>query len=278
MIDKIECFPKTLFSFKDIHYKRITINVIFPSVYFLIFLFIFIYKYPTDSLPGISDVILNINIFNQYVVLLKNLFYEQSTAFYPYKWFILLGDPIPLLAIIFHSFKLLLQNDFYSYKAVLILIFSLNAYSVALLSSNFFKKGISYFTAGLLFATNSYLFNLNDNINVLFFAPGILALHFIFRKKYSKYKDFVWGGILLSGQMLCGVYISYMIILITILGIIAKWSSNNSSEAKKITVLSLGITTTVFVLMFTPIVYYQITHSAINPITYEYCRDLFRFI
>src|SRR5688500_12217304 len=102
MIDKIKTILEASFSSQTLYNKRLIINGIFLFAYFFIFLVFFLSKYTSDSVPGTSDVILNISIFNQYPVLIKGLFTEQTTAFYPYKWFILLGDPIPILAVIFY--------------------------------------------------------------------------------------------------------------------------------------------------------------------------------
>jgi hypothetical protein len=257
-----------VFRFNIAYYKSNFPHLLFALAYLCFFVAFFSINYHS-SIPGLLDAIMNINIFNQYEVIATG----GATSFYPYKWFMFLGDPVPALSLIFHFFKLISKDNFIAYKTLLVFIFATNAFSVSLLSSRFLKSIYAQFAVGLLFATNQYLFNLNDNPNILFFAPGMLAIYLL--SANISQKKILLASLLLGVQLLCGFY-SFVIcgvILIAILlynGQLSYFLINPKQSAISILIIAVFLG-----LLFFPLAYFKQQYNGVNPMTYEYCRDLF---
>lgn len=190
--------------------------LLFYSVYFLL---VFV-QYPiNNSLPGHSDTMYNLAVFNDYINRLSSLFISENIgrSYYPELFFQSFSELYIGQALIYIPFKILGLNDIWSYYYFISLIYALNAWA----AYDFFQfikfEKITSLLGGFLFSTNAFFLGQIEFLNGITYFFFFWALkNFI---KYIHNKQYIYiikASTLIAIQFYYSTYITLYFIIICI--------------------------------------------------------------
>jgi hypothetical protein len=204
--------------------KKHRVSLLALGFYLLVFTIYFL-SFPLNSaLISNQDSIYYIAVFNY----LQNLFSGIITGqdlehfFYPDPLPFLNGEPALGIFLMWSILKIFITNNIYTLYALIVAIFSLNSFSVFYLIRQL-NKGSSVIVAiisGLVFSFNMFILANIDNVNTIFFAPGILCItifnSIVFEQKTQK-KIVLLFSLLFLFQLTCSIYnFIYVVIFLSL--------------------------------------------------------------
>lgn len=189
-----------------------------PSlVYTLLFLGIFI-QYPlSGSLPGHSDTLLNLSIFNDTLNRISAFIHHEAIgrAYYPELYYEAFTELYWGHILIFIPFKLIHLSDIWAYYFFISIIYILNAYAAFYFFKYFNFSKESSLLGGLLFSANAFAFSQIEFLNGIpyFFFFSALIMYFKYiQSKLFKYLAF--SSILIAVEFYFSIYITIYFVVI----------------------------------------------------------------
>lgn len=180
-------------------------------LYFIFFILFFISFPLQESLISQGDAWYYVASYNAYLNDITDWFLGQNSGqfLYPDQYPYLNGEPGFGMFPIWLLFKLITHSDVWSYYFLVVFIYSLNSYSAYLLFRSL-EISTHYWAAicaGILFCLNMFMFANIDNINTIFFAPGIFSILFFYKSiKNFKIRDIYFFSFFLIWMLLSSAY------------------------------------------------------------------------
>lgn len=194
-------------------------------VFTLFFGLYFIQLPLSGSLPGKVDSWFYVATFEYLMAVVKayGIGLEFGNSLYPESSHLPFGNFSPGLAAIYGFFRVLGLDIIWSFWALLSITFAGNAIGASALFHSLRIRFWSSICAGLLVACNNYTIANIDNIDALFWTPGLLSVASVIRFDRGGGSSLQKASLLLGSQML---FSSYLFLLSGILWIpyIVKWT------------------------------------------------------
>ncbi len=210
-------------------------------LYLLLFSLLFLQFPLSGSLPGKGDnwffLAAYRNIANYFSGLLNGTY--LGTVIYPEHNVYEFGNYSPGQALFFLPFIYVGFDDLFAYYCFNVILFTLNAFTVYLISGKFGIQSRASFFCGLFFAGSNFAFGNLDNPDALFLSFGFLSVFFLLRfLKNFRNKNLLWSFSSLGVQ----VYFSSYGFLFSalMLGIIGLFNLRELVIPSRLKVLFLG--------------------------------------
>lgn len=146
-------------------------------LFVLIFTLLFVQFPLNDSFAGNCDTLIGIARFNFYLNKIKSFFFHDYSNFlYPEMFHGKFGETVHLLSLPYIFFRIIGFGDVLSYYFFLVLIFSINSYTLFKLSKFYFTDIRSSFFAAIVFSLSNFTFGHIDDPHIIFFGFAFLAL------------------------------------------------------------------------------------------------------
>ncbi len=192
--------------------------------------------YPFNRVHDVGDPLLNTYIL---FWVGDKIFHDPLNVFnanfyYPYNNTISFSDHMLPLAFLAYPFYLITKNPIFSYNAILVISFVINAYSIFLLAYKLTNNPFAGIISGLIFSFSSYKMMHISHIQLL--ASMWIPLYFLCLHKFfenNKFKDSIWFSFFFLLQALSSIYyglfsISILIFVFPLFVIIYKRINLNS--------------------------------------------------
>ncbi|HWB63657.1 MAG TPA: hypothetical protein VG603_09125 [Chitinophagales bacterium] len=241
------------------------------GVYYLLAAALLI-KYPLQSaFPGQSDVILYLAEFNYFINNLSCwlLHHPNGLIMYPKGGMPLLGEPSYGSAIIYLLYKLMSLPDLWAYYFFLVTVFTLNSWSLYLLTLRVTNNNSAGFISGLLLNFSCFIYANIDNQNALVFFPTLLSLSFFlqyFITRNGKY--FYSAAILMALQIYFSSY--FFVFGLIAYTVIFLWNLNQLHQAIK-EIKTILPAMLLAMAIAAPFVWFYLLHSYIPNIYSVFC-------
>jgi len=185
----------------------------FPYLLFFILITI-IQLYPFSIYPFNRVHDLGDPLLNSYILwwVGDKLFHDPLNVFnaniyYPHHNTIAFSDNMLPLAFFAYPFYLITKNPIFSYNAILLISFVINAYAIFLLAYKLTNNSFSGIISGLIFSFSSYKMMHISHIQLL--ASMWIPLYFLYLHKFlenNKFKDSIFFAFFFLLQALSSVY------------------------------------------------------------------------
>ena len=204
--------------------KKSNISIKVLGIYLVIFSLYFL-SYPLHySFIENQDSIYYAALFNYLQNFLLGIIsgVDYGQFFYPDSLPALNGEPSFGIFSIWLVLKLIISDNVYTFYTLTVTIFTLNSLAVFSFIRYLNKKAspLVALIAGLVFSFNMFMLANIDNINTVFFAPGIASIYVflgIILEQKSQKRPLLIFSFLLAFQLFCSIYnFIYVVVFISL--------------------------------------------------------------
>lgn len=237
----------------------------YPFWMYALFFFSLFIQYPlSDSLPGHSDTILNLSIFNDSFNRIIAFFQNENIgrAYYPEVFYEAFTELYWGHVLIFLPFKIMGLDDIWAYYIFISIIYTLNGLSVFYFFKYFKFSDYTSLLGGFLFSASAFAISQIEFLNGIPYFLFFLSLMIFFKYlDHKKLKYLYLSSILIGIQFYFSIYITIYFVAICASIFIYHYLKN---KATLIPFKLLFLSVIIGLFIIAPYIYIMIKYGFVN--------------
>lgn len=195
----------------------------------------------SGSLPGKVDSWFYVATFEYLIEGFKATIGGQpfGSSLYPEKSHLPFGNFSPAMGVVYACFRLLGTNVVWGFWGLTTFVFATNAFGASMVARAMGTKWVWAIVVGLFVTFNNFSLANLDNLDGLFWGPGLIAIALAVKAYHGVQLKLNWISLALGIQMMASGYMFlFSVLLVTPLIILRLWSERTNLRSTLLKVFS----------------------------------------